>query len=79
MDVENRISKGRRDATAWLQDGAARGNYSDQDLTEKVKLKHPASWSDFKNYFSKWKNARLLAATSFCWFALDIGESYLNY
>ncbi|RUS20305.1 phosphate transporter, partial [Endogone sp. FLAS-F59071] len=80
MDVENKINKGRQDAKAWLEEGAARGNYCDQDLLENVRVRHPASWSDFKNYFSRWENAKLLVAMSFCWFALDVGESYcLNY
>ncbi|KAF0555070.1 phosphate transporter [Gigaspora margarita] len=31
-----------------------------------------ATWQDFKEYFSKWKNAKILLGTSLSWFVLDI-------
>ncbi|RIB09674.1 phosphate transporter [Gigaspora rosea] len=31
-----------------------------------------ATWQDFKEYFSKWENAKILLGTSLSWFVLDI-------
>jgi PHS family inorganic phosphate transporter-like MFS transporter len=28
--------------------------------------------SDFRNYFSQWRNLKILLGTAYCWFALDI-------
>ncbi|CAG8793581.1 31624_t:CDS:2, partial [Gigaspora margarita] len=31
-----------------------------------------STWKDFKEYFSKWENAKILLGTSLSWFVLDI-------
>ncbi|KAF0500567.1 phosphate transporter [Gigaspora margarita] len=31
-----------------------------------------STWEDFKNYFSQWKNGKLLIGTSVSWFVLDV-------
>ncbi|GBC04213.1 hypothetical protein RclHR1_05570014 [Rhizophagus clarus] len=69
MDVEYDVNKATNDITSYLhktdtqddRDGA--GNYVDVPK---------ASWSDFRNYFGKWSNGKVLLGTAVSWFALDI-------
>lgn len=73
MDVEQKIEKGILDAKAFIEHGAAAGDYSDnvaiardEDATSK------ASWSDFFNFFGQRRNALMLFGTAYSWFALDV-------
>lgn len=73
MDVEQKIEKGIRDAKAFVENGAAAGDYSDNLAVSRVHTDVPrASWEDFKNYFGQRKNALKLFGTAYSWFALDV-------
>ncbi|RUS22877.1 phosphate:H+ symporter [Endogone sp. FLAS-F59071] len=71
MDIEQKINKGAKDATAFLERGAAAGDYSDAEAIAKAEVPQ-ASWSDFWTYFGQWKNGKILLGTAYSWFALDI-------
>ncbi|RUS20112.1 hypothetical protein BC937DRAFT_86333 [Endogone sp. FLAS-F59071] len=71
MDVEQKINKGVKDATAFLDHGAASGDYSDAEAIAKSEVP-AASWSDFWRHFGQWKNGKVLLGTAYSWFALDI-------
>ncbi|RUP49683.1 phosphate:H+ symporter [Jimgerdemannia flammicorona] len=71
MDVERKINKGVQDATAFIERGAASGNYSETEALEQSDVPK-ASWSDFKAYFGKWENGKVLFGTAYSWFALDV-------
>ncbi|KAL1917600.1 uncharacterized protein VTP21DRAFT_3993 [Calcarisporiella thermophila] len=71
MDVEQKISKGAKDAAAFLHKGAAAGDYEDQDLVEHSELPR-ASLRDFIKYFSRMENFKLLFGCASTWFLLDI-------
>jgi len=71
MDVENKVTKGAKDAAAFLTKGTYAGNYDDADLIEQAQAPK-ATIADFRAHFSKWANFKVLFACAFCWFALDI-------
>lgn len=73
MDVEQKIEKGIKDAKAFIEHGAAAGDYSDNVAVARVETSTPkASWSDFCRHFSKPRNAAMLFGTAYSWFALDV-------
>ncbi|ORZ01002.1 phosphate:H+ symporter [Syncephalastrum racemosum] len=72
MDVEQKIEKGLRDAKAFIEHGAAAGDYTDNEAIARVETTPKASWADFKRHFGQWKNAKMLIGTSYSWFALDV-------
>ncbi|KAL1924999.1 uncharacterized protein VTP21DRAFT_4653 [Calcarisporiella thermophila] len=71
MDIENKISKGAKDANAFLSRGASAGDYDDADLLEAAEVPK-ASFADFCQYFGKWQNGKILLGTASTWFLLDI-------
>jgi len=71
MDIEQKINKGAKDASAFLERGASAGDYSDAEAIAKAEVPQ-ASWSDFVAYFGQWKNGKVLLGTAYSWFALDI-------
>jgi len=71
MDVEQKITKGYKDAHAFLTKGASSGNYEDADYVEHSNVQK-ASWADFMAYFGKWENGKILLGTAVSWFALDV-------
>ncbi|KAI9323555.1 phosphate:H+ symporter [Dichotomocladium elegans] len=74
MDVEQKIEKGIRDAKAFIEHGAAAGVYGDDVAVARADLAivPKATWSDFRRYFGKRKNALKLFGTAYSWFALDV-------
>ncbi|CAG8591070.1 5410_t:CDS:2 [Diversispora eburnea] len=70
MDIELNIDQAAKDITDVLETGA----YEDRDNSKPiVRVDAPkASLSDFKNYFSKWENGKILLGTSMTWFLLDV-------
>ncbi|KAI9497571.1 phosphate:H+ symporter [Zychaea mexicana] len=74
MDVEQKIEKGLRDAKAFIEYGAAAGDYSDNVAVTRTDspVITTASWSDFCHFFGQPRNARMLFGTAYSWFALDV-------
>lgn len=71
MDIEQKITKGAKDASAFLANGASAGNYDDADFVERTETKK-ANFSDFIEYFGQWKNGKILIGTAVSWFVLDV-------
>ncbi|GAB5590016.1 hypothetical protein Unana1_04916 [Umbelopsis nana] len=73
MDVEQKIEKGARDASAFIERGAAAGDYTDNIAVARVEgTVTKASWADFGRYFGNWRNGKVLFGAAYSWFALDI-------
>jgi PHS family inorganic phosphate transporter-like MFS transporter len=73
MDVEQKIEKGARDASAFIARGAAAGDYTDNIAVARVEgAATKASWKDFGRYFGNWRNGKVLFGAAYSWFALDI-------
>ncbi|KAN0113395.1 phosphate transporter [Russula decolorans] len=74
MDIERNVKQACRNVEAVLSaNGVAPGVWrvDRQASTERTNAPK-ASIRDFKQYFGQWKNARVLFATAYSWFALDI-------
>ncbi|KAI8145933.1 phosphate:H+ symporter [Fennellomyces sp. T-0311] len=74
MDVEQKIEKGIRDAKAFIEHGAAAGDYTDNVAVARISnpVVAKASWADFRAFFGQPRNARMLFGTAYSWFALDV-------
>ncbi|KAI8979316.1 phosphate:H+ symporter [Mycotypha africana] len=72
IDVEQKVEKGIRDAKAFLDKGAAAGDYPDNVAVARTDASPKASWSDFCSHFATWKNGKVLLGTAYSWFALDV-------
>ncbi|KAI9283479.1 phosphate:H+ symporter [Umbelopsis sp. AD052] len=73
MDVEQKIEKGARDASAFLERGAAAGDYTDNIAVARNEgVATRASMADFGRYFGNWRNGKVLFGAAYSWFALDI-------
>ncbi|CAG7991940.1 unnamed protein product [Penicillium olsonii] len=76
FDVARDHSKANSDVQAYLQGRSGKSGDS-QQLTElrpqaDGSLIPKASWSDFRSYYSEWKNAKMLLGTAASWFFLDV-------
>jgi PHS family inorganic phosphate transporter-like MFS transporter len=74
MDIERNVKQACRNIEAVLSaNGVEPGVWrvDRQASTERTDVPR-ASIRDFKQYFGQWKNARVLFATAYCWFALDV-------
>ncbi|KAF9036152.1 phosphate transporter [Panaeolus papilionaceus] len=68
MDIERNIGQ----ATADIKGVLAGDGVVKRDLYVE-RLEAPrASWGDFRHHFGKWENFKIIFATSYSWFALDI-------
>ncbi|GAN01616.1 MFS transporter, PHS family, inorganic phosphate transporter [Mucor ambiguus] len=73
MDIENKFEKGISDAKAFIEKGAASGNYTEETAVQVVLDGPPkASWKDFRHHFGQWKYGKVLFGTAYSWFALDV-------
>ncbi|CAG8686653.1 7757_t:CDS:2 [Ambispora leptoticha] len=70
MDIERNIEQAAQDITNVL----ATGTYEERNADEPVvRVEAPEhGWEDFKNYFGKWENGKVLLGTSSTWFMLDV-------
>ncbi|KAG2190782.1 hypothetical protein INT46_001822 [Mucor plumbeus] len=75
MDIENKFDKGISDAKAFIEKGAASGDYTENTIiTHAVVESAPpkATWKDFRQHFGQWKYGKVLIGTAYSWFALDV-------
>ncbi|KAK4509165.1 ferroxidase fet3 [Mucor velutinosus] len=73
MDIENKFEKGISDAKAFIEKGAASGDYTEETAVQVVHDGPPkATWKDFCQHFGQWKYGRVLFGTAYSWFALDV-------
>ncbi|CAG8584910.1 9976_t:CDS:2 [Dentiscutata erythropus] len=77
MDVFGNVEKGSQD-TELLLSGSKN---LDNDKFEAFYLVGTprASWKDFKKYFGKWKNGKILLGTCASWFAIDVAFYGLSF
>ncbi|KAI0697964.1 phosphate transporter [Cytidiella melzeri] len=69
MDIERNVQQATQDVDNFLTSGTY---YVDPDTTIERVQAPKATKSDFRAYFGKWENAKILIGTSYSWFALDI-------
>lgn len=69
MDIERNVRQAAQDVETFLRTGTY--NVDPDAIIERANAPR-ASWDDFKAYFGKWKNGKVLLGTSYSWFALDI-------
>ncbi|KAL9558893.1 hypothetical protein MBANPS3_000670 [Mucor bainieri] len=73
MDIENKFEKGISDAKAFIEKGAASGDYTEETAVQVVHDGPPkATWKDFRHHFGQWKYGKVLIGTAYSWFALDV-------
>jgi len=69
MDIQGNMARASRDIKSTLNEEKT---YTlEYDGTQSIKTPK-ASWADFRAYFGQWRNFKLLFATAYSWFALDI-------
>ncbi|KAG0290722.1 Inorganic phosphate transporter pho84 [Linnemannia gamsii] len=75
LDIENDVNRAERDVAKVLKEDRS-GDLVKEDVNKRVILSNPAivkgSFSDFRQYFSKWRNFKVLFGTSMAWFSLDV-------
>ncbi|KJA16682.1 hypothetical protein HYPSUDRAFT_206867 [Hypholoma sublateritium FD-334 SS-4] len=69
MDIERNLEQAAEDIQAVLSGGQAR--VDNEVLVQRINAPK-ASWADFKNYFGKRENFKVLFGTAYSWFAIDI-------
>jgi PHS family inorganic phosphate transporter-like MFS transporter len=74
MDIERNVKQACRNIETVLSaNGVAPGVWRVDPEASTERTDAPrASISDFKRYFGRWKNARILFGTAYSWFALDV-------
>lgn len=69
MDIDRNVIQAQRDITNVV----ATGTFVEEDAIILQRAEAPkASLADFRAYFGKWKNGKVLLGTAYSWFALDI-------
>ncbi|KAF8596750.1 phosphate transporter [Ceratobasidium sp. AG-I] len=69
MDIERNVKQATQDVETFLATGTY--NVDPDAIIERANAPR-ASWDDFKTYFGKWKNGKVLLGTAYSWLALDI-------
>ncbi|CAK5268566.1 unnamed protein product [Mycena citricolor] len=69
MDIERNVMQASDDIENVLTSGTF--NRDPDAIVQRVEMPR-ASWADFRAYFGKWENGKILLGTSYSWFALDI-------
>ncbi|KAF9974301.1 Inorganic phosphate transporter pho84 [Actinomortierella ambigua] len=75
LDVENNLNRAERDVDQVLNETKTKRNnlHSDDDfeiIRNETVVK--GTWADFRRYFGKWMNLKILIGTAVTWFALDV-------
>ncbi|KAF9037091.1 phosphate transporter [Panaeolus papilionaceus] len=79
MDIECNIRQATRDIHTAVGDGESRkswstmasSTYKSGHTVERIQLPK-ATWKDFREYFGKWKNFKVLFGTAYSWLAVDV-------
>ncbi|KAI0775039.1 inorganic phosphate transporter [Trametes elegans] len=70
IDIERNIRQAGRDLSVLLLEYE---KYTvEPDAADRRVMARQATQHDFRTYFSKWENLKVLIGTSYSWFALDI-------
>ncbi|CAG8437789.1 10140_t:CDS:2 [Ambispora gerdemannii] len=70
IDVERNIDQATNDVLLVVKQGKSAVMIDDYTSVYIDVPRH--NWEDFKSYFGKWENAKILIGTSLSWFVLDI-------
>lgn len=72
MDIERNVHQATADVENVLK-----GNKTNVDEDKIERIAAPkASMADFRAYYSKWSNLKVLIGCSYSWFALDVSLPY---
>ena len=72
MDVERNVRQAVDDIERFL----STGSYKFDPDSVVVRVVAPrGTWTDFKTYFNKWENLKLLLGCAYSWFAIDVRVS----
>ncbi|KAI0671903.1 inorganic phosphate transporter [Trametes maxima] len=70
IDIERNIKMAERDLSVLLVDSET---YTvDADAVDQRVVARQATKLDFRSYFARWSNMKILIGTAYSWFALDI-------
>lgn len=69
LDIQRNIEQAARDIDAYLTHD---GYTVDPEAVSRRLDAQRATRQDFRAYFSKWENLKVLIGTSYSWFALDV-------
>ena len=70
LDIERNVNQATEDIAVVLGRKERATTIEEEDV---VRVEAPTqSWQDFKAYFGKWENGKILLGTSLSWFLLDI-------
>ena len=75
MDIERNVDQAAIDIDNVV---AGQEKQLDEDATVQRIQVPRASWADFRAHFGQAKNLRLLFATSYSWFALDVRFKFVT-
>ncbi|KAI0366262.1 inorganic phosphate transporter [Pilatotrama ljubarskyi] len=70
IDIERNIRQAGRDLSVILVE--SEGYTVDPDAVDQRVIAREATAHDFRSYFGKWENLKILIGTAYSWFALDI-------
>lgn len=69
MDIERNVKQASADVDAYLTSGTYVHDF--EGVHNQVDAPK-GSWKDFKNYFGKFENAKVLFGCAWSWFSLDV-------
>lgn len=72
MDIERNVQKASEDIQLVL----TAGEFELQPTVQRAEVPR-ATWADFRRYFSRWENGKVLFGTAYSWFAIDVGSFIL--
>ena len=70
MDVARNVLQANKDVEGVLSADEATP-YDPDAVVQRVHAPI-GTWADFKDYFSRWSNGKILLVTAFSWFANDV-------
>ena len=70
LDIQRNVERAARDIDAYLTHD---GYTVDPEAVSRRLNAQRATPQDFRAYFSRWENLKVLIGTSYSWFALDVG------
>lgn len=71
LDIQRNVERAARDIDAYLTHD---GYTVDPEAVSRRLNAQRATPQDFRVYFRRWENLKVLIGTSYSWFALDVGS-----
>ena len=70
MDIEHNVKQASADINLVLAAGNREGLIPDDPIWHTAAPK--STWADFRQYFGRWENGKVLLGTMYSWFAIDV-------